>query len=263
MESQEIWIPRVGSEKYALLRPFPPCRPPPQMGSGAGWRQCFPGEKQALVSSHLMLGALGLTASLCHKISCPVQEELTTQILSIWLMTDHQRQQPQNFSKPLEIPAMPMLFGAFTSPPPQPGNEHKCTASRTWGVSLGFAHYRNVWHWDPKHLAAWLQFSVCIRSFGTIGTELQSTPRFESPWNTVRKSNRKWASSLLPPMSLPPKRLAPRMAHGTFLASHRRKSPGVSQHARWVEASPLGPSSEKMEYNLAPRSRRRRKNSCC
>lgn len=34
MKSQEIGIPGVGSEKYALLRPFPPPRPPPQTDWG-------------------------------------------------------------------------------------------------------------------------------------------------------------------------------------------------------------------------------------
>ena len=127
MESQEIWIPRVGAEKYALLRPFPPCRPPPQMGLGC--------RMETMVSSRETsprVLPLNAWSSGSHRFSLsqnflPVQEEFTAQILSIWLMTDHQRQQPQNFQTSGDSSHAHAVWGFhffFSSPPsPRPGND--------------------------------------------------------------------------------------------------------------------------------------------
>lgn len=151
-----------------------------------------------------------------------------------------------------------MLFGTFTSFFFPPCNEHRCTVSRTWGLSLSFSHYGNVWHWDPKTSGCLTALLVCSRSLGTAGTELQSAPRFEFAWNTVRKTNRKHGSLLPPPMPLPPKHRV-QDGPGDALGKFESKSPCVSQHTRCTEASSLGPSSEKTECSWALRRKRRRK----
>lgn len=151
-----------------------------------------------------------------------------------------------------------MLFGTFTSFFFPPCNEYRCTVSRTWGLSLSFSHYGNVWHWDSETSGCLTALPVCSRSLGTTGTELQSAPRFEFAWNTVRKTNRKHGSLIPPPMPLPPKHLESRMAQGMFWASSKA-SRHVSPNTQGIEASSLGPSSEKTEYSWALRRKMRRK----